>query len=148
MNYMIKRDGQESGPYSLDQMREMLAGGQIDEAVLFRRYGTTDWLAAVDLQDELAEQSTKPVSAVAPPQLPAVVAAPPGTAMQPVVLKMVQISFGDILALVFKVAMAILIISPLILAVALILFAFLSIFLAILASPSFLHGLQMGLQSK
>lgn len=71
MNYMIKRDGQESGPYSLDQMREMLVAGQIDEAVLFRRYGTTDWLAAVDLEEELAasvgEAATTLPSATRPP---------------------------------------------------------------------------------
>lgn len=132
MNYMIKRNGQESGPYSVDQMREMLSAGQIDEAVLFRRYGTTDWLAAVDLQDELAEQSKKPVTVAAPPQLPAVVAAPPGTAMQPVVLKRLEIPFSDIFVVVLKTMIALLLASPILIVIAVLVMVAISIFGAVL----------------
>lgn len=127
MNYMIKRDGQESGPYSVDQMRQMRSAGQIDEAVLFRRYGTTDWLAAVDLEEELAD-----VGAVVPPQLPAVVAAPQGTAMQPVVMKRLDIPFSDIFVVVLKTMIALLLASPILVVIALLVMLAVSILGAVL----------------
>jgi hypothetical protein len=60
MTYMIKRDGQEAGPFTFEQMKEMRASGEVDDAALFRRYGTEHWLAAVDLEDELTSGSTPP----------------------------------------------------------------------------------------
>jgi GYF domain 2 len=53
MTYMIKRGGQEAGPFSLERLREMHEARQIDDETMFRPYGSDHWLAAVDIEDAL-----------------------------------------------------------------------------------------------
>ncbi len=106
ISYVIKHAGKESGPFPLDKVRAMLERGEINEGALFRRIGTEHWIAACDLEDD-ASKTCSP-----PPRLPDAVIAPAGTVMQPVVLKMVAMPFGDILALVFKLALACVIVAP------------------------------------
>jgi len=116
---MIKQNGRESGPYPLETMREMWNAKQIDESVLFRRYGTTHWLAAVDLEEEISSQQKATSRSLQPPKLPKVVAPLPGTTLQPVALKRLDIPFSDIFIVVLKTMIALLIVSPILVVIAL-----------------------------
>lgn len=132
MNYQVKRDGQVKGPYSLEAMRERLERGEIDEGALFRRVGSEHWLAAVDLREELEEQARLSARAVVPPPVPAVVAAPRGTALQPVEMKRLDIPFSDIFMIVLKTMIAILLASPILVAIVLLIMVAVSLLGAVL----------------
>ena len=126
ISYLIKHAGKESGPFPLDKVRAMLERREIDETALFRREGTDHWIAACDLDDEAAR--TEP----SPQRLPAVVAAPGGTTLQPVVVKRLDIPFGDIFIVVLKTMIAMLLASPILVVIALLVMLAVSIVGAVL----------------
>ncbi len=142
MKYHVKENGQVRGPFAPEELREMKAAREIDDSTMFRASGTEHWLAAVDMESELAGD---------PPALPvaAVRAATAGAMPMPLLVQRVEVTriearFADVLALVFKVVVSLVILSPLIMFALFVLLAVLSAFGAVLLSPSFVRGFQHG----
>ena len=61
MNYMISRNGEEFGPYSLSDLQRYVASGDIDAADMVRSEGMTEFLPVSQVI------GTIPVPAVIPP---------------------------------------------------------------------------------
>lgn len=127
--YHVKDGGKITGPYEVDLVMTMIGDGRITGDALFRRYGTTDWLAAVDLAEEPAEApEMRAVKATPPPPVPA----------QRVTLAM---TFPEVFWLSLKFAGANLIIGVLLGIVVVVIMPL----LAILLSSAFWGGVMMGL---
>ena len=96
MTYTIWQDERESGPYTCGALREIWAAGEIGAGTMFRPNGAQDWVAAADMEEELCA-----------------VAAPPAMPSWPEHVKVsgVRVPFGDVLVLVFKIFVALLIVS-------------------------------------
>jgi GYF domain 2 len=87
MNYFLFLNGQQTGPYTEDQLRQFLAAGQI-QATDFAWYeGLADWAPIASL---LPAETAAPVAAPAPQPAPAPAAIPEGKLRkEPVVPKQV-----------------------------------------------------------
>lgn len=72
MKYQVKEAGQVRGPFEVAELREMIADGRVTSAALFRRVGWEDWIAACDLEDDIATGDCAPPAPVVsrPPPLP------------------------------------------------------------------------------
>ena len=93
----------------------------------FRGSGQTDhWIAACD-RDDVATR-TEP----SPPRLPNVVVAPGSATLQPVVVKCLNILFGDIFIVVLKTTISVLLASPILVVIALLVMLAVSIVGAVL----------------
>lgn len=73
MTYTIRQDGKDSGPFTLERLREMRAEGSVGPLTMFRRAGGDVWLSYVDVQAELeanGEQIPPDEIEAVPPPLP------------------------------------------------------------------------------
>jgi len=87
MNYFLFLNGQQSGPYTEDQLRQFLAAGQIQGTDFAWYEGLADWAPIASL---LPAEAAAPVAAPATQPAPAAATAPATTARkEPVVPKQV-----------------------------------------------------------
>ena len=77
MEIHISRDGQQSGPYTLEDTQQYLASGQLLPTDMAWNEGATDWMP----QDQLLAQAAPPAVPGAPPA-PGAVAPAAGVTMQ------------------------------------------------------------------
>ena len=90
MSYTIRQSGRDSGPFSLERLREMRGEGSIGPMTMFKRAGGDVWLSYVDVQAELDGD---------PPPLPAPGAQAPPPAGCAKTAKIFAVMIGAMLAL-------------------------------------------------
>jgi hypothetical protein len=83
MNYYVKRDGQQFGPYTLPDLQRYLAQGNIQPTDLGRSEGMDQWIPVQQIAGNISVQQPPPPSSVNYGQVPVYSRGPAGVAAQP-----------------------------------------------------------------
>lgn len=158
---IVGADGSERGPFEMAELRWMWRRNQIDDGTTLKAEGATVTIRAKAMASELdapgeekevlppePEPPAVPVSVEVParsggPALPATAKGRP--VLQPVQIVSMKVPFDQVLALCFKVSLALIIIWIGITATMWTLSKLLFILAALLGNPTFQQGLRQGL---
>jgi hypothetical protein len=72
MNYFLRLNEKQAGPYSIEQVRLMMRTGQVSKDTLYWEDGLTEWLPLSTLGDEIPAPMPVSAAAFAPPAAPIV----------------------------------------------------------------------------